>query len=83
MPRAADAHHRTERNAAIRADRARGFSLRRIAELHGVSLALAHRLAGDVYITLPSRWHRARQPRPAPAPRLLGHLHRLLSSDFG
>lgn len=52
----------------MRADRARGFSYRKLARLHGVSLALAYRVARDVYIVLPSQWHRARLPQPEPLP---------------
>ena len=68
MPRSPTPAARAQRNAAIRADRARGWPLRKIARHHGISLGLAHRLAADVYIQLPSPWHRARLPREAPAP---------------
>jgi len=64
------------RNAAIRGDRARGWSLRHIARHHGISVGLAHRIAGDVYIVLPDAWHRARLPKEAPLPPSW-HSHRV------
>ena len=78
MPRAPSRQARAQRNAAIRADRARGWSLRKIAKWHGVSLSLAHRLAHDVHIQLPGRWHRSRLPKEAPLP-LLPVVHLLRS----
>lgn len=68
MPRAPTATARIQRNQAIKADRARGWSFRKLAQVHGVSLALAYRLARDVYMTLPSPWHRARLPKDVPLP---------------
>lgn len=68
MPKAPNASARHSRNAAMRADRARGFSYRKLAQWHGVSLALAYRLARDVYMVLPSPWHRARLPKDVPLP---------------
>ena len=56
------------RNAAMRADRARGWSLRKIAKFHRVSLAMAHRVAGDVHIMLPGKWHKDRCPAEREAP---------------
>lgn len=79
MPRAQTAEARTERNRAIRADRARGLTLRQIAQVHGISTNQAHRVARHVNIVTPNRWHRARTPKEAPAPALVGHLHLLLS----
>ena len=79
MPRAPNPAIRRERNAAIRADRARGLTVRQIAALHHVSLNQVHRVVRDVHIVLPNRWHRARQPKAAPLPPLLGQLHRVLS----
>lgn len=52
----------------MRADRARGWSYRKLARAHGVSVALAHKLARDVHMTLPSPWHRARLPKEDPLP---------------
>lgn len=52
----------------MRADRARGFSYRKLARLHGVSVALAYRVASDVYMVLPGPWHRARLPKAVPLP---------------
>lgn len=78
MPRAPTKQARAQRNQAIRADRARGWPLRKIAAWHGVSLALAHRLAHDVHIQLPNRWHRARMPQDVPLPPCVS-LHRLLA----
>ncbi|HEY9209104.1 hypothetical protein [Acidovorax sp.] len=77
MPRAPTKQARTQRNQAIRADRARGWPLRKIAKHYCISLALAHRLARDVHIQLPSRWHRARMPQGAPLPPCTA-VHRLL-----
>ncbi|HMN91664.1 MAG TPA: hypothetical protein PKC60_00395 [Hydrogenophaga sp.] len=51
----------------MKADRARGLTVREVAARYGVSLALAHRVVSDVHIMLPNRWHRARQ-RETPAP---------------
>lgn len=68
MPKAPSASARTERNRAIRTDRARGWSFRKLAQVHGVSLALAYRVARDVYMTLPSPWHHARLPQAVPLP---------------
>ncbi|GAB3355476.1 hypothetical protein GCM10027395_06340 [Giesbergeria sinuosa] len=55
----------------MRADRARGWSYRKLAQVHGVSLALAYRLARDVHMVLHSPWHRARLPKEAPQPAYL------------
>ena len=52
----------------MRGDRARGWTLRKIAAWHGVSLTMAHRVAGDVHIQLLPRWHRARLPQEVPLP---------------
>ena len=68
MPRAPTAAARAQRDASIKADRVRGWSLRKIARRYGISLALAHRLAADVHIQLPSTWHAARMPKAAPLP---------------
>ena len=68
MPRAPTPAARAQRDASIKADRVRGWSLRKIARHYGISLALAHRLAADVHIQLPSPWHTARMPKAAPLP---------------
>lgn len=68
MPKAPNSTARTERNRAMRADRARGWSYRKLARAHGVSVALAYRVARDVHMALPSPWHRARLPKEAPMP---------------
>ena len=68
MPKAPNRTARTERNRAIRADRARGWSYRKLALAHGVSVALAYRVARDVHVVLPSSWHRARLPKEASMP---------------
>ena len=68
MPRSPTPAARAQRNAAIRADRARGWPLRKIARHYGISLALAHRLAADVHIQLPGAWHVARMPKAVPLP---------------
>lgn len=52
----------------MRANRARGWSYRKLARVHGVSLALAYRVTRDVYMVLPSPWHRARLPKDVPQP---------------
>lgn len=62
----------------MKADRARGLTVRELAASYGVSLALVHRVVSDVHIMLPNRWHRARQ-REAPAPHTF-KLHGLLLS---
>lgn len=54
----------------MRADRARGWTIRKIAAWHGVSLAMAHRVVGDVHVMLPNRWHRERLPKEQPLPPL-------------
>ncbi len=64
------------RNASMRADRARGWSVRRIAMHYSLSLSAAHRVVADVHIVLPGRWHLARLPKPAPLP-VLPLVHRL------
>jgi hypothetical protein len=69
---------RTERKAAVRADRARGWSFRKIAAWHGLSVGMAHYLAADVQMVLPGTWHRARYPKDAPLPPLF-EVHRLLA----
>lgn len=83
MPRAPDPTTRTARNAAICADRARGWPLRKIAQHHGISLALAYRLTTKVYIVLPGKWHRARYPKETPPPPQAATLHRLLAVAAG
>ena len=52
----------------MREARARGWSYRKLARVHGVSVALAYRVASDVYMVLPGPWHRARLPKEAPPP---------------
>lgn len=69
---------KTATRAAIRADRARGFTVRQIARLHGVSVGVVHKVAHDVHIQLPNRWHLARMPREAPPPNLAA-VHRFLT----
>jgi hypothetical protein len=61
---------RSERNAAVRADRARGFTYRKLAAWHGLSVGCVHVLAADVHIHLLSQWHRARLPKLAPLPSM-------------
>lgn len=68
MPRAPTPAARAQRDASIKADRVRGWPLRKIARHYGISLALAHRLAADVHIQLPGAWHTARMPKAAPLP---------------
>ena len=68
---------RADRKAAVRADRARGFTYRKIAAWHGLSVGMAHYLAADVQMVLPGRWHRARLPKDVPLPPLF-EVHRLL-----
>ena len=57
----------------MRADRARGFTVRRLARLYRLSPASVHRVVKDVHIVLPGPWHRARQPQEAPLPPLPVH----------
>ncbi len=78
MPRAANSAARLARDQAIRADRARGWSLRKLAAHHGLSLSNVHRVAGHVPIALPGPWHLARMPRQAPGP-VLPLVHRYLA----
>lgn len=80
MPRAPTNRARTERDQAMRADRVRGWTLRKIAKWHGVSLAMAHRVVGHVHIQLLPRWHRARLPKEAPMPPCTS-VHWLYSRD--
>ena len=54
----------------MQADRCRGFSYRKIAELHGVSLGLAYKTTRHVHMQFLSPWHRARQQKDAPLPSL-------------
>ena len=68
MPRAPTKAARAQRDAAIKGDRARGWPLRKIAKHYGVSLTLAHKLAGDVHIQFPNAWHAARMIRASPLP---------------
>ena len=75
MPKAPTTAARTLRNAAMRADRARGWSYRKLARVHGVSVALAYRVASDVYMVLPSPWHRARLPKAVPLPPCQQAMH--------
>lgn len=65
---------RAERRAAVRADRARGFTMRQLAQRHGISVGLAHLLACDVQVMLPNRWHCARLPRDVALPVPVHHL---------
>ncbi|WP_144732317.1 hypothetical protein [Extensimonas perlucida] len=67
MPRAGSKTAQAARNRAMQADRCRGFSYRKIAELHGVSVALAYKVTRHVHMQFLSRWHRARQ-REEPMP---------------
>lgn len=62
----------------MRANRARGWTVRKLAAWYGVSLALAHRVVADVHILTPNRWHRARLPKEAPLPPL-ACVHRYLA----
>lgn len=61
----------------MRADRARGWTVRKVAAHYGLSVSTTHRAIRDVRITLPNRWHRARLPREAPPPPLAA-VHRYL-----
>ena len=54
----------------MRADRARGWTVRKLAQHYGLGLQSTHRVVRDVPITLPNRWHRARLPIEAPPPPL-------------
>ena len=63
---------------AIRADRARGLTMRQIAHRRGVSVGVVHKLAADVHVQLPNAWHQARLPKAAPTP-YLATVHRLRS----
>lgn len=67
MPRAPDHITRAQRNEAMRAARAAGWPVRRIAQAYGLGLQSTHRVVRDVPIVLPGRWHRARMPQEAPA----------------
>jgi hypothetical protein len=69
---------RQQRRAAVRADRARGWSFRKIAAHHGLSVGMAHYLAADVQMVLLPPWHRARLLRDAPLPPLW-QIHRLFA----
>jgi hypothetical protein len=68
---------RIERKAAVRADRCRGFTFRKLAKFHGISVGLAHYLARNVQVMLPNAWHRARHPKETPLP-YLPQIHALL-----
>jgi hypothetical protein len=67
---------RQERKAAIGADRVRGLTMRRIAQLHRVSLGLVHQLTHDVHVLLPNAWHRARLPKEVMLPLEFPHRYR-------
>jgi hypothetical protein len=85
MPKAPNSTARTERNRAMRADRARGWSYRKLARVHGVSVALAYRVASDVYMVLPNQWHRARLPKDVPqppCPQAIALRYRLLRASY-
>lgn len=61
----------------MRADRARGLTIRQIANDYDLRLQTVHRVVGHVPIVLPNAWHRARLPREAPLPALwLVHRYR-------
>jgi hypothetical protein len=77
MPKAPTRQARAERNLMMRADRARGLTVRQIAAQHAVSVGLVHRLVSDVHVIMPNRWHRARQ-REEPSPRAV-NLHWVFS----
>lgn len=70
MPRAPTKAAASLRNAAIRLDRASGRSMRAIAKERGLSVSMVHRIARDVHIQLPSKWHLARLPKDEPLPHL-------------
>ena len=78
MPRAPSADARRVRNRAMRSDRARGLSIRKLAAWYALAPSEVHRLVRDVQIQLPGPWHRARMPREAPVPYSWA-LHTLLS----
>lgn len=54
----------------MRADRARGWTVRKLAQHYGLGLQATHRVVKHVPIQLPNRWHRARMPKDAPLPYL-------------
>lgn len=54
----------------MRADRARGWTVRKMAAHYGLSVATVHRATRDVRILLPNRWHRSRLPIESPPPPL-------------
>ena len=59
----------------MRADRARGWPVRKLAEHYRLSVASVHRVVKDVRITLPNPWHCARLPRETPPPPLAVHCY--------
>lgn len=81
MPRAANAEQRRVRNADMRANRARGWTVRKLALWYALAPASVHRIVADVRIELPARWHRARLPQEAPLPAL-AVAHRVLAPNW-
>ncbi len=78
MPRAANPDARRVRNTAMRADRARGWTIRKLAAWYALAPSEVHRLVSDVQIQMPGPWHRARLQKEVPNPRLWS-VHRVLS----
>ena len=66
MPRTGSEAERAQRNRAIRADRARGYTFRKLAAQYGLSVGMVHKVAGDVHPQLLPAWHRARIHDPEP-----------------
>ncbi|GAB1384411.1 MAG TPA: hypothetical protein PKA18_10245 [Ottowia sp.] len=57
----------------MRADRARGWTVRQLARRYGLGLQTTHRVVRHVPIQLPNPWHRARLPEDGPLPPLAVH----------
>ena len=78
MPRAPSAAARLERNQAMQADRARGWTMRKIAKHYGLGLQTVHRVTRHVPIQTPGPWHLTRLPKTRPAPAL-PLVHRIMA----
>lgn len=65
----------------MRANRARGWTVRKLAQWYALAPASVHRIVADVRIELPARWHRARLPQEAPLPDL-AVAHRVLAPNW-
>ena len=55
---------------AMRADRARGRTVRQLSKTYGLSHSFTHRLVRNIPIILPNRWHLSRMPQEAPLPAI-------------